>query len=402
MSDGYLANSTIFEIVKYRFQNEVLAVVVPHSGGITETFIRRYCVEICPERTVLIHFYRGANKWQINGSTYLLPKATFGSEIVWKMFRGLQKICGIKGLFGDPYTSYSLALFLRRHKVTCVFSQYLIAGWNVHHVVKHLGLRHVIRGHGFDVSSLLDKPDICRQYRELSDADAIVVPSPFQVDRLRRIGLTKANVISVPYGVDIPNKLSIRREPSSGERPMIHVIAVGRMVGKKAPLATIQAFMLAGDSYPEMQFTFIGTGPLESSVRDYVKHHDLQGRILLVGAKSHGEVLQTMNEADIFIQHSITDPKTGDQEGAPVAILEAMARGLPVVSTLHSGIPYLVENGVTGLLTNERDVPAMAASIVQLARSAELRKAMGLAGRKRAETLSWNHERETLLELLFP
>lgn len=383
-------------------QNEVLAVVVPHSGQGTETFIRRYCAEICPENTVLVHFYRGADQWQINGPVYLLPQATFGSIPMWKAFRGIQKLCGIKRLFGDPYTSYSLASFLRRHRVTCVFSQYLTAGWNVHPVVKRLGLRHVIRGHGFDVSAALESPAICRQYRELADADAIVVPSPFQVDRLRRIGLTNANLIDVPCGVDIPDGSKIHRFGTNGERTVIKAVAAGRMVAKKAPLAAVQAFLKATELYPEMQLTYIGTGPLESTMREYVKKNDRGGRILLAGAKSHSEVLEAMCDADMFIQHSVTDPQTGDQEGVPVAILEAMARGLPVVSTLHSGIPHVVQNGVTGLLTQETDVSAMANSIVKLAGSYELRRTMGIAGRKRAEDFSWKHERETLVKLLFP
>jgi colanic acid/amylovoran biosynthesis glycosyltransferase len=382
--------------------NEMLAVVVPHYGQPTETFIRRYCLELCPERTVLVHFYPGASQWQINGAVYSLPQATFGSVPVWKAFRGFQKLCRVERLFGDPYTSHSLASFFRRHKVACVFSQYLIAGWNVDQVVKSMGLRHVIRGHGFDVSAALADPEWCRRYRELSDADAIVVPSPYQVERLQRIGLNNPGLMSVPYGVDLPASLLSRPAVVQTGPRVVRVVAVGRMVAKKAPLAAVQAFLLAAKSNPELQFTFIGTGPLESSVRDYVKQHDPSGRIQLVGARSHGEVLQAMNEADIFLQHSITDPKTGDQEGAPVAILEAMAHGLPVVSTLHSGIPYLVEHGVTGLLTNEGDVQAMAASIVQLARSADLRRIMGLAGSKRAENFSWERERETLIKLLFP
>ena len=388
--------------VKCDLKDEVLAVVVPHYGGISETFIKRYCLDLCPDRTVLVYFYPGACHWQVTGPVYFLPKATLGAVPVWKAFRGLQKMCGIEGLFGDPYTSHSLAAFLRKHQVTCVFSQYLTAGWNVHPVMKRLGIRHVIRGHGFDVSEALENPETCRHYQTLSDADAIVVPSPYQVDRLRRIGLTNQNLISVPYGVDIPEQQPARRTHAGEAGASIQVVAAGRMVAKKSPLSSVKAILAAAESFPEMRFTYIGEGPLEQLARDYVKQHDRRGIIRMVGAKPHGEVLQAMNDADIFLQHSVTDPDTGDQEGAPVAILEAMARGLPVVSTLHSGIPYLVEHGVTGLLTKEGDVPAMSASLLRLARSPELRQSMGLAGRKRAEGLSWQRERETLLKLLFP
>jgi glycosyltransferase involved in cell wall biosynthesis len=382
--------------------NEVLAIVVPHYGQATETFIRRYCFEICPERTVLIHFYRGAGKWKIDGPVYFLPEATFGSIPVWKAFRGVQKLCGINRLFGDPYTSRSLSSFLRQHRVTCVFSQYLTAAWNVHPVVKRLGLRHVIRGHGFDVSAALENSEVCGQYRELEDADAIAVPSPFQVDRLRRIGLNNANILSVPYGVEIVESKPANDNHSDNEKKVVRLLAVGRMVRKKAPLSVVKAFLQAAETCPGLELTYIGAGPLEAEVKEYVEQHDHERRIQLVGAMPHADVFKAMECADVFVQHSITDPQTGDQEGAPLAILEAMTRNLPVISTLHSGIPYLVSNNVTGLLTPEGDVSAMAHSMVKLASSGELRRTMGIAGGKRAETFSWERERQSLMRLLFP
>lgn len=383
-------------------KDDVLAVVVPHYGQATETFIKRYCLDLLPERTVLVHFYPGAGTWEIPGSVYSLPKATCGSVRAWKAFRGIQKLCGIDGLFGDPYSSRSLAGFLKKNGVTCVFSQYLIAGWNVHSVVKDLGLRHVIRGHGFDLSSTLGDEKWRRRYLEICDVDAIVVPTPFQVERLRAIGMKSANLVSVPYGVDLPDSLGVSSDPQNRDDGMIRIIAAGRFVAKKSPLAAVKAFLLAAESDPRLQLTFIGNGPMEAEVKRYVEQHDRKRQIRLVGAKSHAEVLQAMEESDIFLQHSITDPDSGDQEGAPVAILEAMARGLPIVSTLHSGIPFVVEHGRSGLLTPEGDVQGMAASILKLAGSGGLRMSMCSIGRKRAETLSWQLERETLTDLLFP
>jgi colanic acid/amylovoran biosynthesis glycosyltransferase len=108
-----------------------------------------------------------------------------------------------------------------------------------------------------------------------------------------------------------------------------------------------------------------------------------------------------LREADIFVQHSCVDPLSGDAEGLPASILEAMAVGLPVVSTMHAGIPEAVEDGVTGLLVPERDTRAMAARLVDLGRDAELRRTMGLRGWDRARRLfSWELERERLLHVL--
>jgi glycosyltransferase involved in cell wall biosynthesis len=108
-----------------------------------------------------------------------------------------------------------------------------------------------------------------------------------------------------------------------------------------------------------------------------------------------------LKDADIFIQHSLTDPETGDEEGLPVAVLEAMANALPVVSTFHAGIPDAVENGITGYLGAEGDSEAMGGYLAELIRNTELRGNMGEAGWLRArELFSIDRERKDLLDVL--
>jgi colanic acid/amylovoran biosynthesis glycosyltransferase len=119
-----------------------------------------------------------------------------------------------------------------------------------------------------------------------------------------------------------------------------------------------------------------------------------------LGRLDHSDVLKHMAVADVYIQHSVTDPETGDQEGAPVAIMEAMANGLPIVSTRHSGIPFLVEEGVSGLLSEESDVSAMALNISTLAAKFEMRRQMGQSARSRAKAFSWESEKKELLKIL--
>lgn len=376
-----------------------LAIVLPHTGQPTETFIKRYFDELCPEKTVLVSFYRGADSWKFAGPSFCLEEQFLKNRNLYKAYRGLQKIAGIDSLFGDPLTSGMLKRFLLEQNVQVVFSQYLVAGWNVHGLVKSMGLRHVIRGHGFDLSSSLDDPVWCKRYQDLESADTIIVPSPFQVRRLRTIGLTEVPIHDIPYGVDMPETIPEKAgyEPSSA----VKLLAAGRMVGKKAPMILLKSFHKALQTSANIELNWIGSGPFENQVRDYISHHRLENKIRLLGSVPHSTVLNELTKADIFIQHSMTDPDTGDQEGAPVAILEAMAHGVPVISTLHSGIPYLVEDQVTGLLSNEGDFEGMARSIVHLSRNVFLRQAMGDAGRVRAESFTSKKEIELLRANIF-
>jgi glycosyltransferase involved in cell wall biosynthesis len=110
-----------------------------------------------------------------------------------------------------------------------------------------------------------------------------------------------------------------------------------------------------------------------------------------------------LGECDIFLQHSRRDPATGDEEGLPVALLEAMSYGLAIVSTRHGGIPEAIEDGTTGFLVAEGDYGGMAARIVDFARDPQLRREFGDRARVRhASDFSWERERERLTQLIEP
>jgi glycosyltransferase involved in cell wall biosynthesis len=105
-----------------------------------------------------------------------------------------------------------------------------------------------------------------------------------------------------------------------------------------------------------------------------------------------------MARARVFVQHSVTAPETGDMEGKPVAIMEAMASGLPVVATRHSGINELITDGVDGLLVEEYDIDAMADALVQLATNDPLVSTLGKAASDRIGNDPLIRDHVTILE----
>jgi colanic acid/amylovoran biosynthesis glycosyltransferase len=128
-------------------------------------------------------------------------------------------------------------------------------------------------------------------------------------------------------------------------------------------------------------------------VQQRVSELGLEGRIQLLGTLPHEKIVDLLASAHIYTQHSITAPN-GDQEGQPVSLVEASAMGLPIISTVHSGIPEVVLDGETGYLVAEHDVKAMGNRIAEVARDPSLWTRLGEAGRSHIER-NFSLERET-------
>jgi glycosyltransferase involved in cell wall biosynthesis len=159
---------------------------------------------------------------------------------------------------------------------------------------------------------------------------------------------------------------------------------MGRFVEKKAHFLTILAFERARRQCPEIRLSFAGDGPLLDSCKQLIRALRLEGVVEFLGVVSHDKVPAMIRSFRGFVQHSVTAP-SGDSEGNPVAVMEAGASGLPVVSTRHAGIPDTVAHGETGLLSEELDIDSMANHIALLARDPSLAATMGENARARIQ-----------------
>jgi glycosyltransferase involved in cell wall biosynthesis len=182
-------------------------------------------------------------------------------------------------------------------------------------------------------------------------------------------------------------------------------VAVGRFVAKKGPLHTIRAFARMMGELPDplrrqARLVMVGEGPLLGEAQRLVDALGLADAVTLAGAASHQDVAQLLRQARAFLQHSLVAPD-GDSEGSPVALMEAQLSGLPVVATLHGGIPEVVVEGVTGFLVEEGDIEGMARAIGPLAMDAALAGRLGAAARRRATSLfTVRHHLEQVAGLL--
>jgi glycosyltransferase involved in cell wall biosynthesis len=148
------------------------------------------------------------------------------------------------------------------------------------------------------------------------------------------------------------------------------------------------------------QVEIIGSGPQRETLKAQAKRLGLTDRVSLLGAQAHEAVCLAYQRASVFVLPCVV-ASNGDRDGIPNVLLEAMASGVPVVSTTVSGIPELIESGVDGLLVPPNDPAALAEAIDKLVASQELRQSLARAARVKIESsFSLNTSAQRLLALL--
>ena len=204
-----------------------------------------------------------------------------------------------------------------------------------------------------------------------SQAAAVVAVSRAMEQQLLKLGCPPKKLIYNPCGVDC-----VRFEGADPASANPQFVAVGRLVEKKAPHLTITSFARVARECPEARLRVIGDGPLLGVCRDLTAALGIGHAVTFLGAQPHDVVARELRQACALVQHSVT-ASNGDSEGTPVAVLEAGAMGLPVVATRHAGIPDVVQEGVTGLLGDERDVEVMATHMLTLIGNRALCRELG-------------------------
>lgn len=362
-----------------------LAVFTNDLGA---SFIDLHLNDLCAKQTVAIGSYGVtplAKMWPVKCPALFLDQ--------WEAHKAV-RLARLLGLDLERLRERRVEKFLVEHRVGAVLGEYLDQFLPFVPLMDRLRLPYVVQAHGYDVSAKLKEPKVLEKIGRYSSAKAILTRSEFHRQRLIKLGLPETKIHVNFGGVMVPNDVPVR-DSNAGKR----LLAIGLMVPKKGPIYLLQAFRLAAEKDPDLRLDYIGGGPLNPAVNQFVDACALNHRIRLHGFASEELKQKLIRECGVFVQHSITNPETGDEEGMPAAIQEAMAHAMAVVSTRHAGIPEAVIEGKTGLLVDEGDVNAMAQAFLDVGC---LAKPYGNAGYEEAlKKHSWVHERDRLRHWLF-
>lgn len=250
-------------------------------------------------------------------------------------------------------------------------------------IAKQLNLPLFVYIHGMDASSLLRNAAYTKAFQKVLESEEVytLVCSQALANHMFEKGISPWSYKILHQGV--PTEAFAIRSPELPEQ--VKFLSVGRFTEKKAPHLLIRSFNELLRKGYRAELHMVGTGPLKDFVEAEIAQSPEPSAIHLWGAKSNQEVLDLMQRYDVFVQHSRVAPN-GDREGWPVAIAEASASGLPIVSTRHSGIVEQVVEGKTGYLVEEGDWQAMAHRMIRIVEDKAQIREMGQAARQHIKT----------------
>jgi glycosyltransferase involved in cell wall biosynthesis len=342
-----------------------LAIVSPSIEAYSETFIQSH-----RKLSDKIFFYfNGFLPLELENHGLISSDCSFFHLFLKKFLR---KVRNTKLTIHEE----DLIRSFKKNKIDIILAEYGPTGIALLNLAIEANIKLYTIFHGFDLSVFKVLNENKSSYTKLFiNSNGIFAVSSLMKEKLIQLGCPSNKISLSPYG---PNPIFLQTIATFSESKSF--VAIGRFVEKKAPYYSLLAFKKVCDSYPDSKLYFAGDGELFPVVRDLCNYLKLQKNVIFLGIVTPTEYSTLLSRVVGMIQHSII-ASNGDMEGTPVAILEASAAGVPVISTKHSGIPEIVIDSVTGFLVEEHDVDTMAEKMIFLIENIEIAKKMGGAGK---------------------
>lgn len=237
--------------------------------------------------------------------------------------------------------------------------------------------RLVVTFHGSDINTYPKRHGLAVYRHMYALADLVTANTGFTKGKIVANGCPEGKIRVLPVGL-------VAAEYASRDRSRIEpfsILTVGRLEEKKGHRYLLEAMPLIRARVPGVAYRIAGGGSLFGELKELAQSLGIEDACEFLGVCSSKTVMDLYNRSAVFCLPSVT-ASSGDMEGQGLVLQEAQACGVPVVSTLHNGIPDGVVEGVTGFLVPEKDSAALADRIVSLLSDPGLRDRMGRAGRE--------------------
>src|SRR5438105_14310242 len=351
--------------------------------------IASYCSSFLkPE---MLHIYRqvkalrGVNTFVMTKELQNAKRFPFSDvEIIPKQRMNLLRHGWLKFVKRRPPVVYRgeyrvLASLLARRRADLMHIYFGHTGVHLLPFIKEWNKPCVVSFHGADVALKEDVDNYVKKLRVLFDSVAVVLArSQSLADRLIKFGCAPEKIRINRTGIPLHEfSPALREFPTDGHWQIMQAC---RLIEKKGVGSAIRAFAIFAREFPKAEFIIAGKGPLQPELQGLAQKLGVARKVHFCGFLSQSDLRHLYGRAHIFIHPSETPPDE-NQEGVPNSILEAMATGLPIISTRHGGIPEAVTENLSGFLSDERDLKSLGRSMVALANSPELYARFSAAAR---------------------
>jgi colanic acid/amylovoran biosynthesis glycosyltransferase len=342
-----------------------VALISPNQKAYSETFIQQHKKHI---KGNIYFYYDGYLPKRLEGELLINPRKLRVKHI-------------LKGHYRLNKFSLSELLILnsfKDKKIDIVFAEYGNTAVHVLPICKELDLPLIVHFHGHD-ASVITELEQAKYYKEVFEyACSIIVVSKKMLADFKEWRCPAEKLVYNPYGPR-PEFYNVR--PTFNNQQFV---AIGRFTEKKAPYYLLLSFKKVLEKFPDSRLIIGGDGELLQICKNLSCYYKLDNRVDFPGILNSKEFIHILKNSMALVQHSVV-AGNGDSEGTPVAILEAAAAGLPVLSTLHAGIPDVIKNGEHGFLVDEHDVNGMARKMIQILEDPQKARQMGRAGSNRVK-----------------
>lgn len=313
----------------------------------TQTFIKDFLVELAQRSDIQSSVLYYGNK--IDGSDGCVGRVVSLDSIVERYIGRHEKLWML--LLRKRKRKYlerkALIKFFTEERPDVIHCHFAWCVWQLLYSA-YMSLKEkpmlVVSVHGTDITKGLENDENRKKLVELSEYPAVrfICTSEFLSNKLELAGVAKNSLRIVPNAIN-PLFEGFRNAHSDRQRSSFKIIHNGRFVGCKGHKYLVNAFALFVRYVdPEAELLLIGEGQLKAEVVKIVEELGLSRAIKFLGECSHFQVAEKLCSADVYVQPSIKDEDTRQEEAFGVAIVEAMAVGLPVIVTRTGGVPYAV------------------------------------------------------------
>lgn len=301
----------------------------------------------------------------------------------------------------SSYNVKSAINFLREQRTDVLHFHFGSDAYIFTEVMKQAGVPSVVSFYGYDISSVprfMGGLGVHLLKRgAFKHASCILAMSPDMKADLISAGCPAEKIVVHYYGV--PTTAFRKIDRSYKSNTTVELLIIGNLQPKKGHLFLFNSLQkLMAEGFNQFKLNIVGAGPEEDKLRKFALNSGLSNHVIFHGSAKFlsDKMIAAITSADIFIHPSVVAPN-GDKEGIPGTIVEAMASGLPVISTLHAGIPYVIDNEHTGILVKEWDTNDLARRIKELASNVSLREKIGGAAKEyAARYLEQKHKQQEL------